>query len=102
MNTTRMTQAEAQAAATRYAQTLANAGVICDDHADQVTIAKPYGQVWYLVRYDRDAHAYYHDIPGFTGSGGSGAISLRELVERVRHSTGLIFDLKSVTAPWVA
>jgi len=102
MNTKRMTQAEAQAAATAFAEALGRAGMITPEQVDQVSIACPYGQVWYLVRYDKTGHRYYHDLPGFTGSGGSGKMSLRELVELVRHATGLIYDLRQTAAPWVA
>jgi hypothetical protein len=98
----RMTKAAAQAAAQAYAEALERAGMISPDQAEQVTLACPYGQVWYLVRYDKDKHYYHHDLPGFTGSGGSGKIKLRDLVELVRHSTGLIYDLRSTAAPWVA
>ena len=98
----RMTKAAAAEAAKHYAAALERSGLISTEQAKQVCIAAPYGQVHYLVRYDKQVHAYYHDLPGFTGSGGSGSLSLRDLVERVRHSTGLIYVLKNTAAPWVA
>jgi hypothetical protein len=98
----RMTQADAQSAARGYAEALQRAGMITPEQVEQVTLARPYGQVWYLVRYDKTEHRYHHDLPGFTGSGGSGKMSLRELVEMVRHSTGLIYDLRQTATPWVA
>jgi hypothetical protein len=98
----RITKAEAAGAAARYAEALTRAGIITEAEADQVCIAQPYGQVYYLVRYDKAAHAYHHDLPGFTGSGSAGSLSLRELVGRVLHSTGLVYDLRSTAAPWVA
>ena len=90
----RMTKAAAAEAARRYAEALERSNLISADQVEQVCIAAPYGKVHYLVRYDKTAHRYEHDLPGFTGSGGSGSFSLRDLVEKVRHSTGLIYDLK--------
>lgn len=98
----RITKAEAAGAAARYAEALQRAGIITPEQVGQVTVAQPYGLVWYLVRYDKTGHQYHHDLPGFTGSDGSGKMSLRELVELVRHSTGLIYDLRQTAAPWVA
>ena len=98
----RITNKEAAGAAKAYAEALQRAGMITPDQVEQVTIARPYGQVWYLVRYDKTVHRYDHDLPGFMGSAGSGRVSLRELVELVRHSTGMIYDLHYTAAPWVA
>ena len=86
----RMTKAAAAEAARRYAKALERSNLISTEQAQQVCIAAPYGQVLYLVRYDKQVHAYHHDVPG---SSGSGSLSLRDLVEKVDHSTGLIYDL---------
>ena len=89
----RITRAEAQAAAQAYAQACVNTGILTEEQAEQVTISAPYGQVHYLVRYDKTEHRYDHDLVGFGGSGGSGSLSLRDLVEQVRFATGMIYDM---------
>jgi hypothetical protein len=92
----RMTNAEAAGAAKAYADACTYTGLLDADLAEQVRIARPYGQVWYLVRYDKEQHRYDHDLPGFGGSGGSGRMSRSELVELVRFSTGMIYDVNRI------
>jgi hypothetical protein len=54
---------------------------------------RPYGHVFYVFTRDGVSGAIRHDVPGFTGSGGSGAVSLRELCDRVWQSARVIGDL---------
>lgn len=52
--------------------------------AHRIDVRAPYGRVWYVVTVKDDGHGIEaHNVPGFEGSGGSGAVTPRELVERM-------------------
>jgi hypothetical protein len=57
-----------------------------------ITLAAPYGQMLHVVRYDRAAHAYHHDLPGFTGSW-HGFTTRRKAVEALDAATNTLRDL---------
>ena len=75
-----------------YTRAATSAGILTPEQAEQVGLARPYGQVWYLVRYDAARHAYLHDLPGFIGSGGSGFISKRQAYDRIQQASRTIWD----------
>lgn len=52
--------------------------------AHRIDVRAPYGRVWYVVTVQDDGRGIDgHNVPGFEGSGGSGAVTPRELVDRM-------------------
>ena len=82
-------------ALTRYVHALAQHGYNIPDPGDPggPTLTAPYGQVYYVVRYD--GHRPVHDLPGFVGSAGSGFLTRREAVAAINAAASTLYDLAS-------
>lgn len=86
----RITKTNMARALAHYAGMLAAHGFMSVEDASRVTWAAPYGQCMYVVI--DTGSGYAHDVPGFTGSGGSAFTTLREGYERVQQSASAIGD----------
>lgn len=78
----------------RLANALAHYKRACDGagiNTEGLCIAAPYGQVTYVLRYVE--HMPTHDMPGFTGSGGSGFTTKRDLYNALQTAARTLFDL---------
>ena len=62
------------------------------DRAGLIRIRAPYGQLMYVVTDD-----HTHDVPGFEGSGGSGFLTYREGIERIRQTRRTMFEWARAT-----
>ena len=88
--TERVSKANMARTLAAYAAQLAGYGIINEHAAARITWGAPYGQVMYV--YVLTNHEAYHDVPGFTGSSGSGFVTLREGYGRVRQAMRTISD----------
>lgn len=91
----RITKERANSALEHYLRACKSAGMT-DEQLDGACIAAPYGQRLYVCRYGtlEDGHkGYEHDLPGFNGSGGSGANTLREIHTKLLIAARVLFDL---------
>lgn len=103
----RITEKNVRRSVAHYARMLAGYGW---ERAALIDFRAPYGQVSYLLTYDETRPE--HDVPGFTGSGGSGLTSWREAHARIHgaaaavadyaRSIGREFDHVAGSAAWVA
>jgi hypothetical protein len=88
----RTTNADIESALNGYSHALEAVGFEHD--RDALRVGQPYGLVYYVYRVDSDnPHMPKHDLVGFTGSGGSGKMTKREIVEALQAATGTLFDL---------
>jgi hypothetical protein len=62
------------------------------ERAGLIRIRAPYGMLIYVVTDD-----HTHDVPGFEGSGGSGFLTLREGIERIRQARRTMFEWARIT-----
>ena len=58
----------------------------------EVVVGCPYGQCYYVYRYDNERHLPIHDLPAFMGSTG-GFMSKREVHDALRLAARTLFDL---------
>lgn len=58
-----------------------------------IALARPYGQIYYVVTHHIDGGDLRHDVPGFLGSGGSGFTSKREAHDAIWQTARVLFDL---------
>lgn len=58
-----------------------------------ISLARPYGQIYYVVTHHIDGGDLRHDVPGFLGSGGSGFVSKREAHDAIWQTSRVLFDL---------
>lgn len=88
----RVTKQDIENAVKGYRRALAAVGF---ELADPIGVAAPYGQVSYLVRWEggEDNRRPVHDLPGFTGSSGSGFLSKREAYDRIWLAARVLGDL---------
>lgn len=86
----RVTITNVRRAAAHYAATLAGYGW---GRAVVIDIRAPYGRTWYVVTADDMTGTVAHDVPGFTGSGGSGFVTAREGHARILAASHAVADL---------
>ena len=89
--TQRITNRDVAGQLARYAATLAGGGVLGENEAASIRLAAPYGMVTYVLRYVEGRPE--HDVPGFTGSGGSGFTSKREAFTRISQAADAVRDV---------
>jgi hypothetical protein len=92
----RMTKERANSALEHYLRACKSAGMT-DEQLDGACIAAPYGQILYVCRYGMRSNGYKgyeHDLPGFNGSGGSGAINLREIHTKLLIAANTLYELR--------
>lgn len=94
----RISTADIEAALRRYTRALEQHGIVPETPA---VIAAPYGQVYYVMRYDHDRRPT-HDLPGFTGSGGSGLLTRRAAYEALMLAAGVLEDAAALRPQEVA
>ena len=90
----RVTNDDIASAVAAYGRALASVGVVIDAD-DAIGVAAPYGQVMYLIRWEggRTGRRPMHDLPGFTGSSGSGFLTKREAYDRIWLAARTLGDL---------
>jgi hypothetical protein len=90
----RVTNQDIENAVAGYRRALASVGVVIDAD-DTIGVAAPYGQVMYLIRWEggKDNRRPVHDLPGFTGSSGSGFLTKREAYDRIWLAARTLGDL---------
>ena len=89
---TRITDKNVRRACAHYARMLGGHGW---GRAQHITYRAPYGQVTYILT--DDGNGIEHDVPGFTGSGGSGFVPPREAHARILSAASAIADYARAT-----
>jgi len=88
----RITSARVTRALESYVNALETFGHYVPQEGYRVVWGNPYGQVMYVYTIDASG-SVRHDVPGFQGSGGSGAITKRELWDRITTAHRVVSEL---------
>jgi len=88
----RITSARVTRALESYVNALETFGHYTPADGYRVVWGSPYGQVLYVYTIN-DQGSVRHDVPGFQGSGGSGASTMRELWDRITTAHRVVGEL---------